>query len=490
MKPEGYLGLDVGGTSAKAGVFDREGRLLGMAHRSYKPQVTDAGHVEIPVDTIYSAAREAAVTAIDISGARILALSISSQGQTFVSLNELDESLHPAIAWYDARALEQADRLAQALQCHPKVESRPAIDAISTAPKIMWLRDRNPALMEQASRYLLVPDYFAYRLTGRAVTDPWTASTTGLYADDAPDYCAQALAAAGIERCEVAEIADSGRPIGRVLKERVAEWGLDPQTLMVTGSNDQCAGALGAGVCRPGIVSAAAGTCLALVTLTPQLPHPLPMGLWGGRFPIREYQYGLTFAKTAGVVLDWFKREFAEGRSLQELDAMAAQVPPGSRGVMALPHFDGMISPVPNASARGGFLNLSLHHTRADLYRAALESLGYNLRENLDLFRRTGFTIESVRMIGGGARSDVWLQMIADITGLPVERPVNVEAALAGAAIMAAVGAGVYSSLEEGSESFHRIERVFVPDPGRRSVYEEFFVRYTQIFCSLYGPQM
>jgi xylulokinase len=348
MKPEAYLGLDVGGSSAKTAVIDRHGHLLGMAHRSYHPQVTEDGHVEIPIETIYSAAREATVAAIRASGARIAALSISSQGQTFVSLNERDEPLHPAIVWYDARASEQAGRLTRALQSLNLHEAMPSVDSIATGPKIMWLHEHFPALMAQAKRYLLVPDYFAYRLTGRPVIDPCTASSTGLYAEDASDYCPAALAAAGINKSEVAEIENSGRPIGTVLKKCAEEWELEPQTLMVAGTNDQYAGALGAGNCRTGIVTVTTGTCLALVTLTERLPQPLPPGLLGGRFPIRRYQFALAFSKTAGVVLEWFNRELSPGQSLQDLDALASHVPVGSRGVIMLPHFDGMISPAPD----------------------------------------------------------------------------------------------------------------------------------------------
>ena len=489
MKQEAYLGLDVGGTSAKAGVVDRFGHLLGMAQRSYHPQVTEDGHVEIPFETIYSATREATVAAIRRSGARVAALSISSQGQTFVSLNERDEPLHPAIVWYDGRASEQAERLTRALQSLTLHEALPSVDSLATGPKIMWLHDHFPALMAQAKRYLLVPDYFAYRLTGRPVTDPCTASSTGLYAEDAPDYCAAALAAAGINRSEVAEIENSGRPIARVLKKCAEEWELDPQTLLVTGTNDQYAGALGAGNCRTGIVSVTSGTCLALVTLTDRLPDPLPPGLLGGRFPIRRYQYALAFSKTAGVVLEWFNRELSPGQSLRDLDAMASHVPIGSRGIIMLPHFDGMISPAPDPGARGGFLNLSLRHTRADMYRATLEGMGYALRENIDLLRRCGFPIESVRSIGGGAKSDVWLQIMADITGLPIERPAIVEAASLGAAIIAAVGSGAFSSLEECSEALYNAEYVIAPNAHNHALYENLFGRYVRLYRHIYHFQ-
>jgi xylulokinase len=350
----------------------------------------------------------------------------------------------------------------------------------------MWLHEHFPALMAQAKRYLLLPDYLAYRLTGRAVIDPCEASSTALYAEDAPDYCAAALAAAGIRKSEVAEIQKCGQPIAGVVQKSAEQWGLDPETLVVTGTNDQYSGALGAGNCRPGIVSVTTGTALSVVTLTEQLPQPMPPGLLGGRFPIPRYQFALAFSKTAGVVLEWFNRELSPAQSLRELDEMASRVPIGSRGVVMLPHFDGMISPVPDPDARGGFLNLSLHHTRVEMYRATMEGLGYNLYENFELLRRCGFPIEVVRSIGGGGKSDFWSQMIADITGLPIERPMFAEAGVVGAAMIAAVGSGAFSSLEECSEALYQRERIFSPDPENYALYEKLCRNYIGLYRRVY----
>ena len=489
MKQKAYLGLDVGGTGAKAGVLDGQGRLLGFAHRPYRPQLTEEGHIEIPIQTIYAAARGATVSAIGESGARVVALSICSQGQTFVCLNEHDEPLYPAIVWYDARASEQAKRLSQALQSSNLHEAMPYVTPIASGAKVMWLHEHFPVLMAAAKRYLLLPDYLAYRLTGRAVIDPCTASSTALYAEDASDYCAAALAAAGIRKSEMAEIQQCGQPIARVAPKSAEEWGMDADTLVVTGTNDQYSGALGAGNCRPGIVSVTTGTALSLVTLTEHLPQPMPPGLLGGRFPIPRYQFALAFSKTAGVVLEWFNRELSPGQSLQELDDMASRVPIGSRGVIMLPHFDGMISPVRDPDARGAFLNLSLHHTRIEMYRATMEGLGCNVHENFELFRRCGFPIQVVRSIGGGAKSDFWSQMIADITGFPIERPVFREAGVVGAAMIAAVGSGAFSSLEECSEALYKPERIFNPHPENHALYQKLCRNYIELYRYIYHHQ-
>jgi xylulokinase len=165
---------------------------------------------------------------------------------------------------------------------------------------------------------------------------------------------------------------------------------------------------------------------------------------------------------------------------------MASSVPIGSGGVIMLPHFDGMISPVPNPDARGAFLNLSLHHTRADMFRAILESLGFSLYENLQMLQGCGLSTDVVRSIGGGAKSDCWLQMAADITGLAIERPAVPEAAVLGAAMIAAVGSGAFATLEECSEAFYRKDRVFVPRAQNHAQYDKLFDNYVRLYRHVY----
>jgi len=487
------LGLDIGGTGAKAGVFDATGRLLGFGRIPYTQtrmsdtsEVSDISNNEIPIEAIYLAARDAARQAIAAAGIQPIALSVASMGQTFVTLDESDRPLHPAILWYDARAGQEAhlmnERLAQAGVTGAPL---PFIDAIATVSKIVWLRARFPDVMRRARRYLTAPDYLAYRLTGEAVTDPNTASSTGFYTEDAPDYDARVLDVAGVSARQLSRIQPAGTPIAPVRPEQAAEWGLAPGALFVAGANDQYAGALGAGNCRPGIVTETTGTCLALVTLAERLP-PLSPGLLGGRFPIRRYQFALAYAKTAGLVLDWFRAQFYPDKTLADLESLAASVPIGSRGVTVLPHFDGVLSPQPHPHARGAFLNLTLAHTLPDMHRAILESISFSLRENIELLRATGFAIDIARSIGGGARSDLWLQIKADATGLPIEQPAVTEAATLGAAMLAAVGRGAFASLEESSAALYHAHRTFEPDAARHAQYEQPYMAYREACARLY----
>jgi xylulokinase len=185
------------------------------------------------------------------------------------------------------------------------------------------------------------------------------------------------------------------------------------------------------------------------------------------------------------VVLDWFRREFCPDLKLADLDLLAAASPPGSCGVTVLPHFDGVVSPVPNPNARGAFCNLTLRHTRGDMYRAILESLAFSLHENVELIVGSGFPVDVIRSIGGGAGSALWLQMNADVTGMPVEKPAVTEAAVLGAAMLAACGNGDFPSLEECSGRLYRVERVYAPDAERREEYRRAYQEYRRVLSAL-----
>ena len=461
-----FLGLDLGGTGAKAGVFDGKGNLLGFGHTSYVPTTTEDGHADIPVDEIYSAARKAATRAISIAGVKVCAMAVSSQGQTFVSLDADGYPLHPAIMWYDSRACAEAQDLRENLRPAADGSPTPRIEGISPIAKIVWLRHRYPDLMARARKYFLLPDYIAWRLTGEAVTDPNTASTTGFYADDAAGYSQEALLAAGISEDHLARIQVSGSVIGRIRPEVADGWGLTAEAILVTGANDQYCGALGAGVCRMGIASEASGTCMALVTLAEQLPDNLPTKIITGRFPINRYRFFLAYEKDCGLPLDRFRREVCDGKSFVELDAEASRLSPVNSGLTIIPELYASVGTISERS------------TPPYIYRSMLESLSCSLRENVELMRSCGLFFDTIRCIGGGAKSDLWLQIKADITGLFIERPKVTEAATLGAAILARFGALEDSTIEDCSAALYHTDCVFEPDRCNLDFYEEAYLAY------------
>jgi xylulokinase len=478
MSSQAFMGVDLGGTGAKAGLFDVHGRLLGFGQKTYAPEVSSDGHAEIPIETIYAAALESARTALAAApGVETVALSISSQGQTYVALDEDDRPLHRAVMWYDSRAADQSARLAVLFDRLPPTV-RPSINTLASVSKAVWWREREPEMMARARRILLLPEYLVYRLTGEAVTDYNTAESTGVFLTGTGDFSVEALKLAGFRRDQFARVARSGQKIGTIKDTAAREWGLTPKCVLVSGTNDQYAGALGAGNCRPGILSETTGTCLAGVTLVERLPNPMPTGLFGGCFPIFGLSFVMAYSKTAGLVLNWFRDNFGCGLSLKELDAEAAAVPAGARGVTMIPHFDGAVSPRPDPAVRGAFSGLTLRHGRAELYRSILEALAFSLRENLEHMRAQGIVPATVRSIGGGAKSALWLQIKADVTGLSIEQPEVTESAVLGAAMLAAAGWGSFERLADASARLYQKRAVFTPDPARRAAYDEAYARY------------
>jgi xylulokinase len=176
--------------------------------------------------------------------------------------------------------------------------------------------------------------------------------------------------------------------------------------------------------------------------------------------------------------LDWFRRELGGDLTFDQLDAAAALVPIGSRGITMVPHFDGRVSPSPDAAVRGAFHHLTLQHAQADLYRSVLEALSFSLRENVEFLRRSGLTFDTIRSIGGGAKNAFWLQMKADVIGQPIEKPAVAEASTLGAAMLAAVGHGAFASLAEASAALYRAGAVFQPRPEAQAAYEMPYHRY------------
>lgn len=480
-----YLGLDIGGTGVKAGVFDGRGNMLGFGHRKLAPASNPDGRVEMPIKRLYGAAKEAVREALGgpAGGGAVHAMAISSQGQTFVSVDDKGRPLHDAVIWYDSRAGKQADSLKAAYIARAERGGRgggalPDIQAVATVCKIMWFRKHHPELMRRARRFLLLPDYFAWRLTGNCVTDSTTASSCGAVAPGADTYDADVLSLAGVGVEQLSEIGRTGEPVGALSPAAAREWGLDRETVLVVGTNDQLAGAIGAGNCRPGIMTETSGTCLAVTALLKKPPRVIPPGLLAGSFPVGGFKYIMAYTKTAGVVLDWFRARFCPGMTYDELAKAARNVPPGCRGLTALPHFEGAFSPEPDPALRGAFAGIGLHHRRADFYRALLESLAFVLRECVDLLENNGARPGEMRAIGGGARDDLWLQIKADVTGMDVQQPRVTEAAALGAAAIAAAGCGDFGSIGEASGRFWRPRKTFKPNRENRDAYEAAFGRY------------
>jgi xylulokinase len=486
-----YLTFDLGTTALKTALVTADGSLAGEVVCEYTPNQPASGFMEMDPRAYWQAAVDGTRQVLAgscIQPEEVKAIGFSSQGQTFVPLDKSGKNLHDAIVWLDNRAEAIAARW-QADWLSPEdfhhISGYPWIPVGLTVFKIAWLHENSPS-MPPAWKYLWLPDYLTYLMTGETVTDAVTARMGGLYNFRTQDWEPALLAAAHVTPDQLPTVLSPGSTAGRLNRKAASQLGLPIGIPVCTGANDQLVGGIGAGNVRPGMVTETTGTALAVVTTTTQ---PLDdLRLCVGSHAVSGLSYAMSFANTSAVLLKWL-RELC-GQNSQDYDTFlkdAALVPPGCDGLCVLPHFMGAIPPYGDPAARGAFIGLTLSHGRAHLARAVMEACACLLAECLEPVQDQKIEIHQVRSSGGGARSDLWLQMKADMSGIPVERSNPIETASLGAAMLAAVAVGQFNSLPEAAAAWCRPAAVFEPNPALFEIYQQVYARYQHYNRLLYG---
>ncbi|UCH36013.1 MAG: hypothetical protein JSV65_06580 [Armatimonadota bacterium] len=485
-----YLTFDIGTTALKTALVRDDGRVVALHTVEYAADAPRRGWAEMSSETYWRAAVQGTHAVCAASGTRhqeLAAIGFSSQGETFVPLDRNGEPLHPAIIWLDNRAAEiaetwEAEWLSR--DAFRRSSGYPWLPCELTVFKIAWLAEHVPEA-HRAWKFVCLPDYLTYRLTSEVATDHVTALFSGMYDLATGGWHPELLAAAGISVEQLPVILPSGTVAGRVTPQAASELGIPPGVPVCAGANDQIVGAVGAGNVRPGIVTETTGTALAVVMTTDVLLHSAAVCV--GRHVVDDAYYALSFAPTSAIVLQWFRDLCAAGEDYEEFLAGVESVPPGCNGLTVLPHFSGTGPPTFNRDARGAFVGLALGHTRAHLARGIMEACACLLQECLEPLANQGQEMATIRSLGGAARSDLWLQMKADLLGAPVERPACPDAASLGAAMLAAAGVGQFPSVADASEAWYRTERTFEPDGECHVLYREVYDRYRAACAKLYA---
>jgi xylulokinase len=489
-----FLSIDLGTTAVKVALFEADGGLLALSVQELQLQHPTPEQTEIDARVIWHAVVAGArdvLARVPGSGSSLAGVGISSQAQTFVLLDEAGEPVRPAVMWIDARAGEESEEFARKFsrdECLLRL-GRPSVTAVASAPKLRWLSKHEPETLSRAHDLLLLPDYLLWRLTGERVTDPVTAGSTGFYHTLRAEWWLDAIEFAGAGHLRLPELRRPGECAGTLLGEAARETGLPQEVPCAVGTNDQLTGALGAGNVEPGTVSETTGTALALVMTARADPKAeKDAAVAGGPHPAGDdLRYVLAYSKTAGIVLKWFRDQFCPTEDYDKLFEMVAGVPIGSDGVTCLPHFSGTATPHFKPDATGAFTGLRLSHTPAHLARAIVESLTFDLLLNVRFLEEAVGSVTTIRAMGGGARSSLWLQMKADVLGLPVERVACSEAASLGAAELAMAAVGEFASVAEASRALYRSDRTFEPDADRGAQYARPLKRYEALYETLYG---
>ena len=494
------VGLDIGTTAVKAGIYDSSGRVLAVAGQEYRIAHPAPDRAELDAETYWHATATAVRGALAAAGAdatRVRSLAVSSQGETVVAVDAHGRPLGPAIVWLDNRALAESRELALQFD-DATVYDRTGVPSITPtwpACKLLWWRRHEPDLFAGARRFLLVEDFLLHRLTGRYVTEGGVQSTSLLFDIRSGGWWDAMLDAVGIDAGRLPGIVRPGSVVGGLSTDAAEAIGLPPGLAVVAGGMDQGAGAVGVGNVRAGMVSESTGGAL---TLQASVDHH--GGDPTGQTPVYvhsapdRYLY-CPVCPTGGMALTWFRDEFgadlvdraaANGSSAYDLlTELAAGVAPGADGLTMLPHLMGAFSPEYEPEARGAFYGFTLGHGRPHFVRAVLEAVAFMLRRNLELLAGAGAAATELRSHGGGSRSRLWNQIKADVCGLPVVTLEGDSAAVRGDAMIAGVAAGVFPDLEAACSAMVAVGDRYEPDPAARSAYDDAYGRYVRLFDAL-----
>jgi xylulokinase len=447
------VGLDVGTSAVKGVAIDEEGRVLATASAEYPLSRPHPGWSEQDPEDWWRAAE-------DVLGRLPEGpIGLSGQMHGLVVLDSGRSVLRPAILWNDQRTAVECAEIEQRVGFTRLLEltGNRALTGF-TAPKLLWLRRHEPELYSRIRHVLLPKDYVRLRLTGELAIDVADASGTLLF-----DVRRRAWSE---EVCATLEI-----PL---------EW-LPPahESTEVAGAGDQAAAALGVGIARPGPVSVVLGTSGVVFSALPAYEHDSEGRLHAFCHAVPDTWHAMGVMLSAAGSAAWLHGVL--GADLAELEAEAAQWPPGSEGLLFAPYLAGERTPHPDPDARGAFVGLSAAHDRGALWRAMLEGVAYGLRDSLELLRGLGARPESGRVSGGGARSGLWLRIAASVLGLPLETTESEEGSAFGAALLAGIRAGAFSDAEEAVARCVRPRRRIEPEWD----YDDGYRRFRRLYPTL-----
>src|SRR5581483_3892223 len=479
------VGIDVGTGGTRAVLAGPDGEIVGSATCEHVPFASPKiGWAEQDPRDWYKATGTAireVIASARVDANDIAAVGLAGQMHGAVLLDENDQVLRPALIWCDQRTQAQCEWLNSKIGEGKIIEltCNPALTNF-TLTKLLWVRDNEPEIWKRFRRVLLPKDYVRMRLTGEYAMDVAEASGTLMLDVARRRWSEEMMSAAGLPMSCLPKLYESSEVCGRINAEGAAHTGLKVGTPVVAGAGDQAGGAVGMGIVRAGAVSATIGTSgvVFAATDTPAMDVKGRVHTFCHAVPGRWHVMGVTQA--AGLSLRWIRDLLQNSGSLSydQLTREAAAVPAGADGVLWAPYLMGERTPHLDPNARGTLTGLAASHTRAHVVRAVLEGVAFSLKDTLSLFAEMKVPVRNVRLGGGGARSDLWRQIQADVYGYDVEILAAEEGAAYGAALLAGVGAGWWSSVDEACDAVVKVQKRVKPDPKAATAMKRQYESY------------
>ncbi|HOV62942.1 MAG TPA: FGGY-family carbohydrate kinase [Spirochaetia bacterium] len=466
---EYVIGIDLGTSYFKVGLVDRNGKLRGLGRIAVPVQGTASGYSEVSVDGFVNALKEGIAAALTEGKARreeIIGVSYSSQANSFLLLDRTGEPLTPLILWTDSRSDAMPREFAE-LVTDPSFLSVTGIGVElgpnSAIAKCLWFRDHEPVLYSRASRIMTISDYLTYRFSGELRGDEGTASLLGIFDLKNERLWEEGLKMLRLPPSMFSELMRPGSVAGRISNDGAGDFGLPVGIPFAVGSLDHHMASVGAGIGFLADTSESTGTVLACIKLSERY-EPKKNACMGPGFDAGTY-YTLVFNNNGAATYEWYGKEYGDGLSPRELDAIAAEIAPGADGLCALPE-------AKRYGDLSGFVGAKAIHGKGHYSRAILESTAYSLSELVDMLAASDKVPNRMLATGGGARSDLWLSIQAAMVGTILVRTGVTEPACFGAAMSAACAAGIFPSVWEAGRSWIRMEKEFFPDKDWMKEYE------------------
>ncbi len=495
------IGIDFGTSGVRVGVFDREGIPAVFRAVAFETHHSQPGRAEQDPDTWWTCLEQAMKAAVQESGVSpedMAGISLDATSSTVLAIDAEGRHLRPAILWMDVRASDQARRLQETGHAALKYCGFGAVSAEWGLPKALWLKENERDIFNGAAHICDCADWLSYRLTGEWAGSVDVASAKYFHDRDQGGFPEGLYEAVGIgELLEKypQDLLDLGVVVGGLRRDVAEDLGLKAGTPVAQGGIDAHMGALGLGVVEPGKLALITGSSHVIIGQAAEPIHGT--GFWGAYTDaIIPGQYTIEAGQAStGSIVAWFKNRFA-GEAIAEaqrrgvdpylvLTELARAAPIGSDGLIVVDHFQGSRSPQSDPLARGIIWGLSLSHTPGHVFRAILEGICYGTEHILRTMREQGFEPTASVISGGATQNDLWLQMHADISNVPITLTRVGEGPVLGSAMLAAVGAGIYPNIQTAAQQMVHPARTIEPDAARHAEYAFYLDRYVETY-----PQM
>ncbi|MBE6608874.1 MAG: carbohydrate kinase [Ruminococcaceae bacterium] len=478
-------GLDIGTTGCKLSVYSDKGEFVFNSYKEYEINRVNGMH-EIDAQTIFDSVCD--VICETVKKYDLEAVGVTTFGETFVALDEDDNVLLPSMLYTDPRGNDECKTLCEKLGEKRLIEiSGVKPHPMYSLPKIMWIKNNLSEVYSKIKRILLMEDYIIYKLCGNACIDYSLAARTMAFDIRNKCWSREIFDAAGIDPSLMSDIVQAGNVAGTLKNELAEALGAKKSFKIVNGSHDQVASTVGAGIFRSGEAVDGTGTVECIVPIFDKIPENSELydkGYAVVPYVVENTYVCYAFSFTGGAVLKWFRDNFAakykESENIYaQLDANVKDAP---TGILVLPHFAGAATPYMDNLSRAAIVGLTLEHNESDIYKALMEGVTYEIMINIEHLEHFGIKPDKIYATGGGASSDVWLQIKADILNRPVTSLAAKEVGACGTCMLAGVGIGIYKDLEEAKKYFVKQKNTAYPDDSKNEIYAKYYSAYRKLY--------